>query len=192
MSFFWYALTVKPRHERTAAFHLRYQGLEDFSPVYTAKRRWCDRIKDLEVHLFPGYVFCRFGYEQRFQVLNTPGVASIVHFGRTLVPLDDAEIAAIKAIVASGLPAQPWPYLRIGEQVRIERGCLAGVVGTLVRERALYRVVVNVEILQRSVAVEIDRNIIRPVRPPSWNGAHVLASRAQASQCRTSNAAAAS
>jgi transcription antitermination factor NusG len=160
----WYALTVKPRHERTAAQNLRQKGLEDFSPVYRTRRRWSDRLKDLELHLFPGYVFCRFTYGERMQVLNTPSVTSIVGFGRMPTPVDEAEIEAVRRILASGYPALPWPYLKTGQQVRIEDGCLAGLTGTVVREKDTSRVVVNVELLQRSVAVEIDREFLGAVR----------------------------
>ncbi|MBI4874386.1 MAG: hypothetical protein HY822_07125 [Acidobacteria bacterium] len=160
----WYALTVKPRHERTVARNLRGRGLEEFAPFCRARRRWCDRIKELETPLFPGYVFCRFSYEQRMLVLNTPSVTSIVGFGKHPTPAGEEEIDALRSIVASGLPAQPWPYLRLGQKVRIEQGCLEGVVGILLREKDLCRVLVNVEILQRSVAVEIDRALLCPVR----------------------------
>ena len=160
----WYALTVKPRHERAAAQNLRDKGLEEFSPAYRARRRWSDRIKDLELQLFPGYVFCRFTYPDRLRVLNTPSVTSVVSFGKLPAALDDAEIQALQAIVTSGFPARPWPYLRAGQQVRINESCLAGLTGTLVREKDLFRVVVNVELLQRSVAVEIDREFICAVK----------------------------
>jgi len=166
---FWYALTVKPRHERTAAQNLRQKGLEEYLPVYRARRRWSDRIKELELHLFPGYVFCRFSYKQRLQVLNTPGIASIVSFGKVAAPIDDGEITAIQAIVSSGLNVQPWPYLKVGQRIRIEEGCLTGLVGTLVREKDLCRVVMNVEILQRSVAVEIDRELVGASKDVSWS-----------------------
>lgn len=159
----WYALTVKPRHERATARNLRSKGLEEFSPVYRARRLWCDRIKELETELFPGYVFCRFCYEQRLLVLNTPGVTSIVGFGKRPLPVDDQEIEAVRAVVTSGLPIQPWPYLRTGQQVRIEQGCLEGVVGIVLRDRDAFRVLINVEILQRTVAVEIDRALLSPV-----------------------------
>ncbi len=160
----WHALTVKPRHEKVVARNLRSNGLEEFSPAYRTRRRWCDRIKEIETPLFPGYVFCHFSFEQRMLVLNTPSVASVVGFGKNPAPVGDQEIAAIRAVLASGLPAQPWPYLRAGQRVRIEQGCLEGVVGILLREKDLYRVLVNVEILQRSVAVEIDRSLVCPLR----------------------------
>lgn len=159
----WYALTVKPRHERVTARSLRSKGLEEFSPVYRARRVWCDRIKELETELFPGYVFCRFSYEQRLLVLTTPGVTSIVGFGKRPVPVDDQEIEAVRAVVASGLPIQPWPYLRAGQRVRIEQGCLEGVAGIVLRDRDAFRVLINVEILQRTVAVEIDRALLSPI-----------------------------
>ena len=156
----WYALTVKPRHERTASRYLRDRGLEEFSPVYRARRRWSDRWKEMELCLFPGYVFCRFSYEERLLVLDTPSVASIVGFARTPAPVPDTEIAAIRQMVHSGRRIEPWPHLGIGERVRIEEGCLQGLCGSLVRERDCWRVVVNVEILERSVAVEIDRESV--------------------------------
>jgi transcription antitermination factor NusG len=159
----WYALTVKPRHERATARSLDSKGLEQFSPLYRARRRWCDRIKELETELFPGYVFCRFSYEERLLVLKTPGVTSIVGFGGRPVAVDDREIEAIRAVVASGLPVQPWPYLRVGQRVRIEQGCLEGVVGIVLRDRDAFRVLINVEILQRTVAVEIDRSLLTPI-----------------------------
>ena len=163
----WYALTVKPQHERTASRYLRDKGHEEFSPVYRARRRWSDRWKEMELPLFPGYIFCRFSYEERLSVLGTPGIKSIVGFARTPCPAPDTEIAAIRQMVDSGRRIQPWPHLRIGERVRIEEGCLRGICGILVRERDCWRVVVNVELLERSVAVEIDREFLtREIRAP--------------------------
>jgi len=159
----WYALTVRPRHERATARSLRSKGLEEFSPLYRTRRRWCDRIKELETELFPGYVFCRFSYDERLLVLNTPGVTSIVGFGKRPVPVDDGEIEAVRAVLVSGFPIQPWPYLRAGQKVRIEQGCLEGVAGVVLRDRDTFRVLINVEILQRTVAVEIDRALLTPI-----------------------------
>ena len=140
----WYALTVRPRHERATARSLRLKGLEEFSPLYRARRLWCDRIKELETELFPGYVFCRFSYEQRLLVLNTPGVTSIVGFGKHPVPVDDGEIEALRAVVTSGLPIQPWPYLRAGQKVRIDQGCLEGVAGIVLRDRDGFRLALRI------------------------------------------------
>ena len=156
----WYALAVRPRYERITAQLLDSKGFEQMAPVYRHRRRWSDRVKELELLLFPGYVFCRFDYYGKLRVLSTPGVTSIVGCGKFPVPVDDSEIDAIRAILASRLRAQPWPYLRVGEKVRIEQGCLYGLTGTLVREKDSCRVVVNVELLRRSVAVEIQRDMI--------------------------------
>jgi transcription antitermination factor NusG len=161
---YWYALTVRPRREQSASQHLRKKGLEEFSPVYRERRRWSDRMKEVELCLFPGYVFCRFSYEERLLVLGTPGITSIVGFARTPAPIPEGEIAAILAMVRSGRRVEPWPYLRAGERVLIGDGCLQGLCGTLVREKDQARVVVSVELLQRSVAVEIDREALTRVR----------------------------
>jgi len=152
----WYAATVKPKHEHAASVCLRGKGLEVFNPIYRERRRWSDRVKEIEVPLFPGYVFCRFGVHQRMAVLKTPSVTSIVSTGNEPAALSNKEIAAVQAIVASGRHAIPWRYPAIGHTVRVTGGCLAGLLGTVVREKNAYRVVVNIELLQRSVAVEID------------------------------------
>src|SRR5687767_9952695 len=104
----WYALTTKPRFERTTARYLRLKGFDELAPACRIRRRWSDRFKEIEQQLFPGYVFCQFAADQRLAVLTTPGVLSIVGFGKQLAPVDDAEIAAIRAIVDSGARAWPW------------------------------------------------------------------------------------
>ena len=159
----WFVLTAKSRHEKVVSENLRGKGLESFVPLYRARRRWTDRIQSVDLPLFPGYVFCRFSYMSRLPVLNTPGVTSVVGFSDVPTPVADEEISRIQAIQASGLPAQPWPYLRVGQMARIERGALAGLEGVLIREKDALRVVVSVELLRRAVAVEIDRDIIRAV-----------------------------
>jgi transcription antitermination factor NusG len=127
-------------------------------------RRWSDRIKEVEVSLFPGYVFCRFGFERRMAVLTTPGVMAIVSAGREPVPVSDEEIAAVQNIIASGRKTLPWPYLSVGRRVQVVSGCLEGLVGTVVRDKGVCRVVVSIELLQRSIAVDIDRCDLLPVK----------------------------
>ena len=156
----WFALTVKPRHEKATAQHLRLRELQDFLPIYRARRAWSDRTQSVDLPLFPGYVFCRFHYKQRLHVLNTPGVRSIVGFGAADVPVDDEAVESLQTLVASGRTIEPQAFLRMGGTVRITEGPLEGVRGTLVRERDAWRVVVNVELLQRSIAVEIDRALV--------------------------------
>ena len=107
----WFALAVKPRHEKAVARNLDRKGLETFLPLYSSRRRWSDRMKTVQLSLFPGYVFCRFGQERRLDVLNLPSVISIVGFGNAAVPVPDAEIEAVRILLASGRRVGPWPYL---------------------------------------------------------------------------------
>jgi transcription antitermination factor NusG len=157
----WFALTSRPRHEKMVADNLRVKGLESFVPLYRARRQCTDRVQSVDLPLFPGYVFCRFVYTSRLPVLSTPGVTSVVGFSDVPTPVADEEISRLRAIQASGLPSQPWPYVRVGQRARIEWGSLAGLEGVLIREKDALRVVVSVELLRRAVAVAIDRDIIR-------------------------------
>ena len=142
---------------------LEYKGYDHLLPLY---KRWCNRTKCFELPLFPSYVFCRLDPYNRLPVLSVPGVFSIVGFGPTLVPVDSREIAAIQAIAGSGLETLPWPYLEAGQTVRIDRGSLRGLEGILIRTKTSHRLVVSVTLLQRSVAVEIERDWVTPVRKP--------------------------
>jgi len=160
----WFALQVKPRHEKAAANALRSKGFEEFLPMCTSVRRWSDRWKELQTPLFPRYVFCRFDLKDRLPVLTTPGVVSIVGTGKIPTPVDEAEIRAVQTIVKSGLPAEPWPFLRVGQLVRIEAGPLADLEGILLEIKNRHRLIVSVTILQRSVAVEIERFWVTPIR----------------------------
>jgi transcription termination/antitermination protein NusG len=170
----WFALHVKPRHERAVEQQLLARLLEVYSPYYSARRRWSDRVKAVEFPLFPRYVFCRFSFDERLKVISIPSVASIVGFGGSPYPMPDRDIETVKSMVASGLPVMPWPSLRIGERVRVCHGPLSGLEGILAREKAAYRVVVTVELLQRAVAVEVERDLIEPAstprRPPPAGG----------------------
>ncbi len=159
----WFALRIRSRFEKTTATILRSKGFEEFSPSYRCKRNWSDRVKELDLPLFPGYMFCRFNPLDRFPILSTPGVVSIVGIGKIPRSVEDHEIEQVQAILASGIPAQPWPFLEIGQKVMISGGSLSGLEGFLVNFKNSVRLVVSVTLLQRSVAVEIDRDCIQPV-----------------------------
>ncbi len=161
----WFALHVRSRCEKIVSTSLQSKGYEEFLPLYRSRNRWSDRLKDVDLPLFPGYVFCRFDPGRRLPVLTTPGVVAIVGSGKTPQPVEPAELAAIQSLTKSGLPAIPWPYLKAGERVRIEHGALEGVEGILTAVKKELRVVLSVTLLQRSVAVEIDRDFIRPISP---------------------------
>jgi transcription antitermination factor NusG len=120
-------------------------------------------VKEIEAPLFPGYVFCRFDLRQRFKVLSIPVVASIVGAGKEAIPIEDAEIESIRILISSGLPALAWPFLKRGQNVLIHKGPLAGVEGTLIEVNQESKVVVSITLLQRSVAVRVERDWIEPV-----------------------------
>jgi transcription elongation factor/antiterminator RfaH len=159
----WFALQVCARKESWVAAHLQGQGLECFLPSYKSIRKWSDRVKEFQQPLFPGYLFCRVDFQNRRPLVVTPGVMRIVGFGKTPTPVADSEIEAIQTAVSSGVPAQPWPYLEVGERVRITRGNLTGLEGILVKIRGNHRVVLSVTLLQRSVAMEVDDTWLSPV-----------------------------
>ncbi len=151
----WFALRVRPKHERTVATHLARLGLREYVPLHRVRRRWSDRVKELDAPLFPGYIFSGFPYSERLRVLNAPGVESIVG------AVDDSEIAALRTLVASGKPLSHLPFLRVGQSVFIESGPLAGIHGVVLRDESAWRVVVSVEALDRSIAVEVDREVLQ-------------------------------
>ena len=152
----WYALQCWVRKESLIVTQLETQGFECFLPKYKSVREWSDRKKEVEQPLFPGYVFCRFEYSQRRPIVVTPGVLQVVGCGRTPMPVEQREIEAIQFAIASEVPTQPWPYLALGERVRIHTGRLSGLEGILVNFKGNHRVVLSVSLLQRSVALEVD------------------------------------
>jgi len=161
----WFALQVRSRHEAYVADWLRGKGYEGFLPQYKCRKRWSDRVKEVETPLFPGYLFCRFDPQNRLPILKTPGVIQIIGCNRSPVPVDEAEISAIQTLVASGIPNAPWPFLHTGDGVQIQRGPLRGLQGILVGFKGNYRLVLSVTLLQRSVAVEIDSGFVTAVHP---------------------------
>lgn len=158
----WVALMVRPRAERRVQKGLANSGLETFVAWHGVRRRWADRVKIIEQNLIPGYVFCHSTFSERLAVVHQTGVERVLSFNRSPALIPDAEIASLRRAVQSELPLGPWPYLKTGQRVRIEKGVLAGMEGTLARESDGWRVVVSVSALQRSVAVEVDRDMIAP------------------------------
>jgi transcription antitermination factor NusG len=159
----WFAIGLRSNFEKTTAQLLESQGFEALSPTYRVLRRWSDRVKEIQVPFFPGYVFCRMDLTERAAVLMTPGVVRIIGHGKTAEPIPDAEITAIRAITESHLFSQPWPFLGIGDRIVVERGPLAGTEGFLTRVDGGYRLVASITLLQRSIAVELERDWVRPV-----------------------------
>ena len=150
----WYALWVRSRHEKTVSDILEGKGFETFLPIHKSRRRWSDRIQEIDLPLIPGYVFCRFDVGHRLPILTTPGIVHIVgpEQGLTLPGL---------LIVCGDL--QLWPFLKIGQRVSIEEGPLRSLEGVLVTTKGQDQLVLSVSLLQRSVAVSVDRRWVRPI-----------------------------
>lgn len=160
----WYALHVRHQHERQIEKLLRYQGWATLAPMYRSQRQWSDRVKEIELPIFAGYIFCQFAPEERARVEDTPGILQVVKFLGQPAAIEEHEIAGIQAMVASKVQLTPWPYLKVGDRVRVERGPLRGLEGTLLRGSEGSRLVVGVEMLQRSIAAEVDPEMVTPLR----------------------------
>jgi len=161
---FWYAAYTLANHEKKASGEISHRGIETFLPLYRASRRWSDRRVQLELPLFPGYVFVRLALRDRLRVLQVPGVARIVGFGGLPAALPEEQIEALRAGLGGQLRAEPHPYLPIGRRVRIVRGPLCGAEGSLLRKKGVFRVVLSLELIMRSVAVEVDAADVEPLR----------------------------
>lgn len=162
----WFAVRVRPNYEKPVSTALRGKGFEEFLPMYQAKRNWSDRIKVIDVPLFPGYLFCRLDLNRRLPLLITPGFLYLVGKGKSPEPVDESEIMAIQSVVLSGVPALPWASVVVGQKVCLEHGPLRGVEGVVAKLVDEHRIFVNVTLLQRSVSVQVDPDWIRTVGGP--------------------------
>lgn len=153
---FWYAVHTASRHEKQVSTQLLSKSVETFAPLYGCVRRWKTGKTWVELPLFPGYLFVRLALNDKLRVLSVPGVVGLVGFRNRPIPLPEYEIEWLKNGL-SNYSAQPHPYLRVGERVRITKGPLSGAEGILVRLKQDFRVVISMELIMRSVSVEIDR-----------------------------------
>jgi len=178
-SFRWYALQVRTRWESSTALLLAGKGYQTVLPTYKTtyekRERLSGGLKHANAPLFPGYVFCQFDVQNRLPILVTPGVIAAVSFGRQPIPVEDAEIDALQTIVSSGLRAEPWPYLELGQKIRVEIDALKGLEGILINFKGNHRIVVSVSLLRRSVALEIDRSCVTPIGPARAAGLQPIA-----------------
>jgi transcription antitermination factor NusG len=153
---YWYALQIRCGREHFVSQLLQAKTCRVFLPVYESRRTWSDRVKTFQLPLFPGYLFCRMSLSERsVPVITTPGVQRIVGFGSAAAPIPESEVNAVRSICASGLRHGPYPYSSARPNIRVMRGPLAGMEGTLLRLNGRDRLVVSVSLLQRSVAVHI-------------------------------------
>jgi transcription antitermination factor NusG len=159
----WYAVYTNACHEKRVEQQMSQRGIECFLPVYKSVRRWKDRRKELELPLFPGYVFVRLALKERLPILQLPGVVDFVNYGSRPAALPEPEIEALR----NGLHyacAQPHSNLHVGRRVRVHSGPLASLEGILVRKKDKLRVVISIELIHRSIAVEVDEDAIEPLR----------------------------
>ncbi|MFZ0819294.1 MAG: UpxY family transcription antiterminator [Candidatus Acidiferrales bacterium] len=163
----WYVAVTRARHEKTAAMQLGERGIESFLPLYESVRRWKDRRVKLELPLFPGYVFVRLPLKDRLRVLQIPSVARFVGFGGLPAPLGDAELESLRQGLGDKRRVEPHPYLTVGRRVRIRSGPFVNLEGILIRNRGNLRVVVSVELIQRSIAVEVSTLEIDAIGKPA-------------------------
>ncbi len=152
----WYAAYTCSRHEKYVRRQLEQSAIECFLPLYRSMRRWKDRRKDVAIALFPGYVFVHIVLPQRQRVLELPGVVRLVSFNGMPVPLPEKEIEALRDGLQQQIYAKPYPYLRSGQKVRIVRGPMAGMEGILLRKKEKCRIVISVDVIMQSIAVEVD------------------------------------
>jgi transcription antitermination factor NusG len=159
----WYAVYTSANHEKRVAEQMAQRSVEHFLPQYGSVRRWKDRRVLLDLPLFPGYVFVRLALRDRLRVLKIPSVVRLVGFGGEPAALPDEIVIRLREGLVGGLRAEPHPYLNVGKRVRLVRGALSGTEGILLRKKGRIRVVVSIELIARSVSVEVDLADIAPV-----------------------------
>jgi transcription termination/antitermination protein NusG len=152
----WYAAQTCANHEKRVLEQLEQRTVEVYLPRYTSVRRWKDRRVRLELPLFPGYVFVHLALQNRLRVLQTPSIVRLVGFGGQPAPLPDQEIDGLRQGLAREMRFEPYPYLKVGQRVRVTTGPRHGLEGILVRKKNVSRLVVSLDLIMRSVAVEID------------------------------------
>lgn len=152
----WFAVFTMSRHEKQIAFHLCRREIESFLPLYRTKRRWKNRrTVEMELPLFPNYIFVRIDPQERIRVLRLPSVVSIVSSAGEPLPVPDRYVSWLRnKLLINGI--EPHPGLEVGDRVRITAGAMTGMIGVLDRQKAGFRVVLRLEIIRRSVAVEVD------------------------------------
>jgi transcription antitermination factor NusG len=162
----WFAVYTTPRHEKRVSEHFKVRAIDAFLPLCRVFHRWNNGCKVLvELPLFPSYVFVRADRQERARVVGVPGVLAIVGSGREPSPLPDCEIEALRSSIDL-CKFEPYPYLVVGERARIKAGPMAGIEGVLVRKKNNLRVVLTLDLIMQSVAVEVDACDLEPIPPP--------------------------
>lgn len=152
----WFVVHTLSRHEKSVCEQLRGRDIETFLPLYRSSKRWKNGQIGGQLPLFPGYLFVRIDIQNQLPVLQTSGVAKFVGFGNKPAAVPDNQIAELEAAVIKGINVSPHPFLNVGDRVRIRCGPLAGLTGILMRDKQGHRVILSVELISRSISVELD------------------------------------
>ena len=168
----WYAVVSRSRHEKLVATALTNTGITAFLPLVSEMHHWSDRQKLVEVPLFPGYVFVQIpsSPESQLRVLKTSGVVQFVGNRCGAVSITDKEISDVRAVLDQKLGCSPYPFLQLGQRVRIRGGSLDGVEGILVRRESDSKLVISIELIQRSLAVSVYNFDVEPVSNAAGKG----------------------
>lgn len=155
---FWFAIQTRPRYEKKVTAELQEKGIKTFLPLHSASHQWSDRRRVVSLPLFPGYVFVQIALSlhARVSVLRTNGVVGFVGVRNMGIPIPDGEIEAIQTVIKGGIAFEPYPYLKVGQSVRIRGGCLDGVSGVLEAVNGDRSLIVSVNLIQRSIAMRIE------------------------------------
>ncbi len=172
---YWYALYTRHQHEKTVADLLGAKGFEVFLPVYSVTHQWKDRAKQLSLPLFPCYVFIHASLDHRLPIVTTPGVHDFVGTEGHAARIPETEIEAVRRTIDNLLNIEPHPFLQTGDWVRVKSGPLEGIEGILIRKTNRFRLVLSVEMLAKSVAVEVDPAVVEKSRSHGSGHNHPLA-----------------
>lgn len=159
----WYAVQTSARHEKRVYQRFVERSVESFLPLYETINRWKDRKVRVQLPLFPGYLFVHLDLADRLNVLQVAGVARFVNFGGAAIQVPAADIESLRAGLIGGLRVEPHPYLKVGRRARVKSGPLQGMIGILLRKKNLERFVISLDMIQRSISVEIDAVQLEPI-----------------------------
>ena len=166
---FWYAGYTASRHEKRVSEHFAQRGVEHFLPLYETIHRWNNGRHRVQLPLFPGYIFVRIVLQERLRVLEVPGFVRLVGFNGLPHPLPETDINKMKEALNKGVLAEPYPYLTVGTRVEIRNGPMQGMTGILLRRHNKCRVVISVDLIMRSMAVEVEASDVVPIRKSAFN-----------------------
>lgn len=164
-NFAWYALQTRPRHEKRVHAELQENSIHTFLPLLSERHSWSDRRHTVQVPLFPGYVFARMRNDlhQRVAVLRTRGVVSFVGVRGLGTPIPEEQVRTIQSIVTEKVPFGPYPFLNVGQRIRIVGGSLDGIQGIVQTKNGDASLIISVDLIQRSIAIRISGYRVAPV-----------------------------